>query len=112
MNRIASPQLNIKFKHENSTAQKKHSEQATKLKTYNPIIYSNKYNELLTENASFIDSPIHLLMSHHKNQRMLKQKKYELEYEKQLNRRSVMNNNLDHSIAITQQQNVNKFNNS
>ena len=35
----------------------------------------NKYNELLVENALFIDSPIHLLMSHHKKQRLLKQQK-------------------------------------
>jgi len=50
---------------------------------YDPIIYSPKYNDLLTENASFIDSPIHLLMSHHKNQRMIKQQKYEEEKRQQ-----------------------------
>ncbi len=33
------------------------------------------YNELLVENALFIDSPIHLLMNHHKKQRLLKQQK-------------------------------------
>jgi hypothetical protein len=44
------------------------------------MMYSNNnYNDLIAENASFIDSPIHLLMSHHKNQRMLKQKKHQHE---------------------------------
>ncbi len=36
-------------------------------------VYSNKFQDLIAENASFIDSPIHSLMSHHVNQRLLKQ---------------------------------------
>lgn len=107
VNRIVSPQVNTKFKHDSNTItaqQKKTSEQVTKLKTYDPIIYSKKYNDLLTENASFIDSPIHLLMSHHKNQRMLKQKKYELEIEKQMKLNHQSNfENLDQSRTNVEQ---------
>ena len=38
--------------------------------------YPNHFNDLIAENAKLMDSPIHLLMSHHKNQRILKQKKH------------------------------------
>lgn len=40
---------------------------------------------LMAENASsFIDSPIHLLMSHHKNQRALKHKRAQIELRERL----------------------------
>ena len=40
------------------------------------MIYSSpQYTDLITENASFIDSPIHLLLNHHKQQRLMKQQK-------------------------------------
>jgi len=35
--------------------------------------YSRNYQDMLAENASFMDSPIHSLMSHHVHQRLLKQ---------------------------------------
>lgn len=40
-------------------------------------ISMNNYSDLIIENtASFMDSPIHLLMNHHKNQRLLKQQHF------------------------------------
>ena len=56
---LATPKLQPNSKEENA-------------KILSMIRNENKYNELLVENALFIDSPIHLLMNHHKNQRLLK----------------------------------------
>lgn len=54
-------------------------------------------NELMVENTStFIDSPIHILMNHHKNQRALKQQKQEKDYQRTNNdvlMSMMMNNN-------------------
>lgn len=50
-----------------------------------PVPYSTNFSDMVTANASFIDSPIHLLMNHHENQRQLKQKRKELDMKKQLN---------------------------
>ena len=50
---------------------KQSSEENANLMSF--IRTENKYNDMLAENASFIDSPIHLLMSHHNNQRLIKQ---------------------------------------
>jgi hypothetical protein len=57
----------------NAVSNMKNKEENAKILSM--IRNENKYNELLVENALFIDSPIHLLMSHHKKQRLLKQQK-------------------------------------
>ena len=77
LTRILTPELKPKTAHNIINSTKKDL-------NYDPAIYTSNYNDLITENASFIDSPIHLLMNHHKNQRMIKQKNYEVELEKQL----------------------------
>ena len=43
-----------------------------------PGPHAANYSDLVAANASFIDSPIHLLMNHHENQRLLKQQTKEL----------------------------------
>jgi hypothetical protein len=61
--------INLSSKEENAKV-------LSRIRSDNNNNTNNKaYNELLVENALFIDSPIHLLMDHHKKQRLLKQQK-------------------------------------
>jgi hypothetical protein len=81
------PNRNLKLVHPSSSAQTNRimhagSNEQDSDNLFTEIMHSTNYSDLLSENASIVDSPIHLLMSHHKNQRVLKDKELPIEFKR------------------------------